>query len=102
MATIGKFTATNNGYTGTISTLTVNASVAFVPNADRSTDKSPHFHLISNGTRVGAAWEKVSEQESRYLSVNIDDPSFPSEVWSFLFPADDGSFNLVWNRRRAD
>ena len=51
-----------------------------------------------------AAWQKVSEQTGReYLSVKLDDPSFPAPIYASLVEAEDGSgHNLIWSRRNGD
>ena len=41
MSTIGTFTASGNGYTGTMRTLTLNLKLRFVPNAEKERDNAP-------------------------------------------------------------
>lgn len=36
------------------------------------------------GVELGAAWQKTSEQGCDYLSVNLDDPSFPAPIYATL------------------
>ncbi|GAA4161853.1 hypothetical protein GCM10023069_08370 [Shinella granuli] len=46
MATIGTFTSTANGFTGTIKTLNLNVK-ARIERVDNPSDKGPHFRLYS-------------------------------------------------------
>ena len=40
---------------------------------------------------------------ARYLSVKLDDPSFPAPIYASLVEAEDGeSHNLIWSRRNGD
>jgi len=51
---------------------------------------------------LGAAWKaKTSGDEPReYLSVVLDDPSFPEPIRAALFEEDGVGF-LVWSRRET-
>ena len=50
------------------------------------------------GVELGAAWQKVSEQTGReYLSVKLDDPSFPAPIYASLVENEDG-YALIWSR----
>src|SRR5690606_1100172 len=48
MANIGTFTAQNDGFTGTVRTLTLNVKVKFVPN-DRSSESAPDYRIQTAG-----------------------------------------------------
>jgi len=103
MSTIGTFAKTADGFAGAINTLTLNVkSVQFRP-TDRTEGKGPDYRIMAGGAELGAAWKKTTEDHRDYLSVKIDDPSFPREIFAALLTADDG-FNLVWSRprRRTD
>ena len=52
----------------------------------------------------GAAWKKTARETGReYLSVKLDDPSFPAPIYASLVEAEDGSgHNLIWSRRNGD
>ena len=58
MAIIGNFKATENGYAGTIETLTLKAEVEFEPVERKSSDKAPDFRIFTkkSGFEIGAAW----------------------------------------------
>ena len=102
MATIGTFTSTANGFTGTIKTLNLNVKARF-ERVENPSDKGPHFRIFSGAVELGAAWQKHSEQSGRdYLSVKLDDPSFPATIYASLVDADEG-YSLIWSRsRKAD
>ena len=102
MAIIGAFTKSSDGFTGTIKTLTLNVKAKLVP-ADHESDKSPNFRLLAGAIAFGAAWAKTSRDGRDYLSVKLDDPSFPAPIYASLVEAEDGeSFNLIWSRRNGD
>jgi uncharacterized protein (DUF736 family) len=51
---------------------------------------------------AGAAWEKTSESSGRqYLSVRLDDPSFPAPIFASLIAQDDDTYALLWSRPRS-
>ena len=102
MATIGTFTADKDGFTGTLRTLTLNVKVKFIPN-DKTSDNAPDFRIQAlNGLEVGAAWKKISQAERPYVSVSLDDPSFPATVYARLIEGEDGTHNLIWSRSKGD
>ena len=98
MANIGTFTAQDNGYTGTVRTLTLNVKVKFIPN-DKDSDKSPDYRIVVGGYEIGAAWKKIAANSERpYLSVTLDDPSFPATIYARLIENEAGGFDLIWSR----
>ena len=102
MATIGSFTKTETGFTGSIKTLTLNVKTKFVASEGES-DRGPGFQVYAGAVDFGAAWKKTSREGREYLSVKLDDPSFPAPVYASLVEAEGGeSFNLIWSRRSGD
>lgn len=97
MATIGSFTAVTDGPTETIRTLTVNVKAKIVANDQKKSEGAPDFR---GSDEFGTAWKaQTNGEELRdYLSVQLDDPSFPEPIWAAPFE-DDGAAYLVWNRR---
>ena len=91
MANIGTFTAEKDGFTGTLRTLTLNVKVKLVPNDKGDTENAPDFHLQAAGHEIGAAWKKTSEAGREYLSVSIDDPSFPATIYARLIEGENES-----------
>nr|WP_306794271.1 DUF736 domain-containing protein [Stutzerimonas stutzeri] len=78
MANIGTFTTLNDGFTGTLHTLTLKAKIAFVPN-DKSTANAPDYRILSSGgVEIRAAW--ASPHGS---STSRPCPSPPPAHWNF-------------------
>jgi len=57
MANIGSFTTLDDGFTGTLRTLTLQTKVAIVPN-DKSSPNAPDYRILAaGGYEIGAAWK---------------------------------------------
>lgn len=99
MATIGQFRVKDDGYEGTISTLTMAREVKLVPNTNKKSDNSPDFFVKTGDCDLGFARKAVAQGEDGkpYLKVFLDDPSFADPVWAAMFEAD-GQAQLVWSR----
>ena len=99
MATIGTFTANDNGeLVGTIRTLTLNTQAILRP-VDKDGEKSPDFRFSTGDLDIGAAWKKTSREGRDYISVKLDDPSFPAPVYATLSETDTGGeYALIWSR----
>ena len=97
MANIGTFTAEKDGFTGTLRTLTLNVRSWFP--TTRATPRTPPTSTCKRLATVGAAWKKTSEAGREYLSVSIDDPSFPATVYARLIE-NDGTHDLIWSRNK--
>lgn len=96
---IGTFTQTADGYTGTLRTLAINAKAKFVP-TEKKSDNSPDFRVVVDSLEIGAAWKKTAKENDRqYLSVILDDPSFPLPIYPRLVEGKDG-YDLIWSRAR--
>lgn len=101
MANIGTFTAQNNSFNGSVRTLTLNVKVRLVP-ASKESENAPDYRIVAGNYEIGAAWKKVSKADRPYLSVTLDDPSFPSTIYARLVEGDDGAHNLLWSRSKGD
>lgn len=101
MATIGTFHKQADGsYSGAIKTLTLNVKQAQFRAAEKDNEKAPDFRIFSGQTEFGAAWKKTSRENRDYLSVKLDDPSFPAPIYASLVDAEDG-YSLIWSRSRS-
>jgi uncharacterized protein (DUF736 family) len=100
MATIGTFTRSDDGYAGALKTLALSAKAKLTA-VEKSDEKSPDFRLFAGAVEIGAAWRKTSREGRDYLSVKIDDPSFPAAIYASLVEVESG-FNLIWSRRSGD
>ena len=100
IATIGTFKKSGNGYTGDITTLSVQAKgVRVTAEENRSNDNAPTHRVFVGKAEIGAAWTKRSNEGRDYLSVKLDDPSFTAPIYANLFD-DEGSdtYSLIWSR----
>ncbi|MBW4656775.1 MAG: DUF736 family protein [Kaiparowitsia implicata GSE-PSE-MK54-09C] len=103
MATIGTFTTTVTGFTGTIKTLNLNVK-ARIERIENPSDKGPHFRLYSGAVELGAGWQKTARETERdYLSIKLDDPSFPAPIYASLIEVDgQEDLQLIWSRSSRD
>lgn len=99
MATIGTFTHAGNGsFSGTIKTLTLNAKATLRP-IDKESDKAPDFRLAVGTVECGAGWKKTSRENREYISVKLDDPTFPAPIYATLIETETpGEYALIWSR----
>jgi uncharacterized protein (DUF736 family) len=98
MATIGTFMKSGDGsYNGSIRTLSLNVKQAQLKPVEKESENAPDYRIFAGGTEFGAAWKKTSRENRDYLSVKLDDPSFPAPIYANLVDAEEG-YNLVWSR----
>ncbi|MDP4027038.1 DUF736 domain-containing protein [Methylobacterium sp. NEAU 140] len=107
MATIGTFTQTQTGFTGAITTLTIQAKkVAIVGARERSGETAPTHRIYLGKAEIGAGWAKRSQEEQDCISIKLDDPSLPAPLYAALYGEEDGKTHaLIWTRstgRRRD
>ena len=102
MATIGTFTPNDSGFAGSIRTLTVNVK-ARIARVENPSDKGPQFRVYAGSVEFGAAWQKTSGEGRYYLSVKLDDPSFPAPIYATLSEGEgEDGFHLIWSRSNRD
>jgi uncharacterized protein (DUF736 family) len=103
MATIGTFTKSGDTFNGTIKTLGISAKTTIKP-AEKTSDKSPDYRVFANAAvEFGAGWKKSSNEGRSYISVKLDDPSFPASIYATLVEGEETStYSLIWSRRNAD
>ncbi|MGK9235773.1 DUF736 domain-containing protein [Inquilinus limosus] len=102
MATIGTFTKSADGFTGAVRTLTLNVKATIRP-AERENDKAPDYRVYAGTIEFGAAWKKISNAGRDYLSVKLDDPSFPAPIYASLVEIEgEDTLSLIWSRRNGD
>jgi uncharacterized protein (DUF736 family) len=104
MPVIGTFKADKDGYAGTIRTLSINAKLRIVANDQKQSASAPDFRVFTGSTEVGAAWRKTSaEDQTSYLRVRLDDPSFREPIRAALIEkTDDGVLPLLWRREKIN
>jgi uncharacterized protein (DUF736 family) len=100
MATIGTFKKSGNSFTGTVTTLSVQAkNVRIVPEENRSNDNAPSHRVFVGSVEIGAAWAKQSNEGRDYLGLKLDDPSFTAPIYANLFDDEGGdTYSLIWSR----
>jgi uncharacterized protein (DUF736 family) len=99
MAIIGTFTKQENGsYAGSLATLTIKAKINIFP-VQKANDKAPDFRVSAANADIGGAWTTTSEEGKPYISVKLDDPSFPTPIHCRLVETADG-YALIWGRRK--
>jgi uncharacterized protein (DUF736 family) len=103
MSTIGTFTKSENGFSGQIKTVTLNVKAKFAP-AEKENDKAPDYRIFAGqGFEFGAAWNKTSNTGHEYLSVKLEDPTFPAPIFASLVAVERGAgYVLIWSRRTGD
>jgi uncharacterized protein (DUF736 family) len=99
MAQIGSFTCGENGiYTGEIRTLTLRVKATIRP-VERDSDKAPDYRVHAANVEFGAGWTKSArETGAEYLSLKLDDPSFPSPIYATLTQGEGDEHKLIWSR----
>ena len=100
MATIGSFTKIEDGFTGQIVTLSVQARNVRIVQDPRATGENAPSHRVYVGrAEIGAAWSKRSNEGREYLSLKLDDPSFTAPIYANLFDDEEGEgYSLIWSR----
>ena len=98
MTVIGTFTATKDGYAGTIRTLTLNSEVQIQATKIRNHESQPQFRVVAGQTEIGAAWRRTKQGSGdNYLRIVLNDPVFPQPLWCVLLEAaEDGIARLIW------
>lgn len=100
MATIGTFTSTGNGFSGAIKTLNLNVKAKLV-RVENPSEQGPHFRIFAaSSVELGAPWQKVSNEARDYLSVKLDDASFPAPICATLIGVE--GLQLIWFRPNRD
>ncbi|CAL4868273.1 hypothetical protein MMA231_02548 [Asticcacaulis sp. MM231] len=99
MAIIGTFTASGQNFTGKINTLKLDVDIHIVA-TEAPSENSPDFRLMAGDVEVGAGWKRTGRDSRReYLSVKLDDPTFPHPVYASLVASDAPDvFHLIWSR----
>ena len=108
MATIGQLTEEKGAYFGRVRTLSHRLMIEMEPVEGKRGDASPDFTVYAreNGDLipVGSAWKKEvqhgANKGDRFLSITLDDPSFPSALNCAAFPTDGSGWEIVWTRPR--
>jgi uncharacterized protein (DUF736 family) len=101
MNTIGTFKREGERYTGTVNILKYSGAATIEPIAQKNSEDSPDFQFLGgrNRAEIGGAWKERSERGNDYLSVRLDEPSFPAPVFCRLVQFEgEETYRLIWSR----
>jgi uncharacterized protein (DUF736 family) len=101
MATIGTFIKQDDTFTGTLRTLALSVKARIVRDEAKEKDNAPDYRVFSGSVELGAAWKRTSKEGGReFLSIKLDDPSFPAPIYATLTATegDGDTFALIWSR----
>ena len=105
MTQIGEFTKLKTGYSGRIRTLSLNTEVAIVVAEPSETENAPDYRVHAGseeGPEIGAGWKRSSDKAGNFVSLQLDDPTFPQPIRANLFQNGDDktSWSPQWSRPR--
>ena len=87
MPVIGTFTPVEDGYTGSITTLSLNAPVAILPNAAKQGRNAPDFLIVAGSVEIGAAYSFAKARSEDLGPDPIDRfPAHRAEAWLQVTP----------------
>ena len=99
---IGLFIASDGGFAGHLTTLTLDIDLVLLPVENRDSDNAPDFRVIAGSDdearEVGAGWKHVGEKAGDYVAIQIDDPMFVQPLRANLFSGENNGHVLVWSR----
>ena len=110
MPVIGQFMRENDGFIGHLTTLSLHQDIIIVAAEPSDAENAPDYRVhvldtMSNetGAEIGAGWKRTGEKAGEYLSVLLDDPTFPHPIRANLFRDDDAgnAWSLHWSRPQA-
>jgi uncharacterized protein (DUF736 family) len=96
---IGKFSHEVTKFVGHIKTLGFETD-AVIQQVSKTSERSPDFRIVDKaGFEIGIAYEEISERQNRYLSVQLDSPTFATPLYCALVQTDNG-WQLKWQRQK--
>ena len=99
---IGELKKTQNGFTGSIRTLNLEVRNFSVERVEKRSENSPDYRVrAKNGAELGAGWIKESRDGNKYVSLKLDDISFPRPISAAIVMNQEnekGPHRVVWNR----
>lgn len=99
---IGTFIASDGGFAGHVTTLTLDIDLVLLPVENRDGDNVPDYRVIAGSEdeahEVGAGWKHVGEKAGDYVAIQIDDPVFVQPLRANLFQSENNAHVLVWTR----
>jgi uncharacterized protein (DUF736 family) len=104
-STIATLSRTDDGFKGTLTTLTMSAPIEIQKNPRKAKPTEPDYRVVAtrNGFELGAAWIRQSRTNGEdYVSVSLTAPELNGVMYGNIAPAPggkEGEFVLIWNRR---
>lgn len=101
---IGSFQKIGPSFAGRIYTLGLDLALFIVPAEPIDADNPPDWrvHIGENelGPEAGAGWDRTGDKAGRYVSLQLDCPTFAQPIRARLFRSDrqQGLHDLVWTR----
>ena len=104
MSKIGTFNKAADGtITGTVHTFQGSREIMF-QRIEKTSEKSPSYFAVLPGTEIviGAGWLKAAKESGNpYVSIMMDDPTFPVPLYSRLIKdKDSDAYSLYWERAK--
>lgn len=99
MATIALLTKQKDGgFSGTLILPSLDGKkIVFTP-VEKQTDKGPVYRVTIGSFEAGAAWKKTSKAGNAYVSVKLNESSFPGgTIYPVLVKSDKAGYLLDWN-----
>lgn len=101
----------NPGFRGSIRTLSHKLKIELAQNEEKRGQESPDFLVYASVdgdmVEIGAAWQRQVQARGanngrRFLSITLDDPSFPAPLNVAAFEPDSEGlpWPITWNRPR--
>ncbi|GGB55872.1 DUF736 domain-containing protein [Blastomonas aquatica] len=104
---IGSFEFTQDGYSGSLHTLCLDAQITLVPTQLNESEHTPDWKVfrgsVDEGVEIGAGWNRTGKRAGSYVALQIDDPGFVQPLRAILVPAgaDDSAWHLLWSRSKT-
>ena len=78
--------------------MTLNVKATIKP-CNKDNEKAPDDRVTFNSVEFGAGWTKTArETGAEYLSLKLDDPSFPAPIYASLVQGEKGEHKRIWAR----
>jgi uncharacterized protein (DUF736 family) len=97
MSILGHFRREGDGFTGRLTTLSLDAVVRLALTGKIS-GKGPDYRVLVQDNEIGAAW-RAGDASGALLNVKLDDPAWPEPINARLLAAEDGVLPLTWIRQ---
>ena len=101
---IGVFELIDGVYEGHIATMNVRCKARIEPNPYRTIGTEPEWIVLQSGAEIfnsdiGFGWDKKTDgNQTPYMQVHLDDPSFPKTLQCVLIKGHKNLYNLFWDR----